>query len=93
MAILLAIHMSDHLLNAMINPVFMIALGGISAIGPSIRKMYNAQKRAAAQGAAAQNAAYNAGYTPGATYPVGYAGFPELTPTPTVRAAGAAWRA
>jgi hypothetical protein len=91
LAILLAIHMSDHLLNAMINPIFMIALGGISAISPSIRKMYKAQKLAAAQ-TAAYGAGY--GYTAGATYPVGYTGFPAaLAPTPTVRAAGAAWRA
>ncbi|HEX8915188.1 MAG TPA: hypothetical protein VF796_22745, partial [Humisphaera sp.] len=40
MAILLMLHMSDNLLNGMINPIFMLALGGVSAIGPSVRKVF-----------------------------------------------------
>ena len=88
LAILLAIHMSDHLLNAMINPIFMLALGGISAIGPSIRKVYRAQKLAAAQGAVAYGGGYApaAGYAsaPGSAYPAGYAGY---APTAAVRRA------
>ena len=71
MAVLLPIHMSDHLLNAMINPIFMMALGGISAIGPSIRKMYKAQQRAAARAYAQGAGAYGAA-----------AGFPPLNIQP-----------
>jgi hypothetical protein len=37
MAILLLLHMSDNLLNGMINPIFMLCLGGISAIAPAVR--------------------------------------------------------
>ena len=37
MAVLLVLHMVDNLLNGMINPLFMLALGGVSAIGPAVR--------------------------------------------------------
>ena len=67
MVVVLAIHMSDNLLNAMINPVFMLALGGISAIAPSIRKMWKQQQAGlrAANYVAAPSIPYaypNAGY-------------------------------
>ena len=32
-AVLLALHMADNLLNAMVNPVFIMAVGGLSALG------------------------------------------------------------
>jgi hypothetical protein len=40
MSLLLITHMIDNLLNGMVNPIFMIALGGLSAIGPKIRPVY-----------------------------------------------------
>jgi hypothetical protein len=44
-SVMLVLHMSDNLLNAMVNPIFILALGGISGIGPSIRKAWQAQAR------------------------------------------------
>ena len=32
-AVLLTLHMADNLLNAMVNPVFIVAIGGLSALG------------------------------------------------------------
>ena len=40
MAVLLVLHMIDNLLNGMINPLFMLALGGVSAIGPAVRQIH-----------------------------------------------------
>jgi hypothetical protein len=40
MSMLLLLHMVDNLLNGMLNPIFMLALGGISAIGPAIRPIH-----------------------------------------------------
>jgi hypothetical protein len=40
MAILLVLHMVDNLLNGMINALFMLALGGVSAIGPAVRQVH-----------------------------------------------------
>jgi hypothetical protein len=49
-AILLTLHMADNMLNAMVNPVFIVAIGGLSALG----------LRTAAQAAQPQAAAYAA---------------------------------
>lgn len=40
MSLLLCTHMIDNLLNGMVNPIFMIALGGLSAIGPKVRPVH-----------------------------------------------------
>jgi len=38
MAVLLSLYMLDNILNAMPDPIFVMALGGLTGIGPSIRK-------------------------------------------------------
>lgn len=45
LSVLLVLDMCDNLLNGMVNPVFMLALGGICGIGPSIRKLLKTQPR------------------------------------------------
>ncbi len=39
MAVLLLLHMADNLLNAFVNPIFLIALGGVGAIAPAVRQI------------------------------------------------------
>lgn len=57
MMMLLLLFTIDNLLNAMINPIFILGLGGLCAIGPSVRKLLRQQQyqqRAGLAGAAAQ---------------------------------------
>jgi hypothetical protein len=46
MAVLLSLYMMDNILNAMPDPVFTMALGGLAGIAPSIRKQLNEMQRA-----------------------------------------------
>lgn len=46
MAVLLSLYMLDNILNAMPDPIFTLALGGLAGIGPSIRKQVKAAKAA-----------------------------------------------
>ena len=46
MAVLLSLYMLDNILNAMPDPIFTLALGGLAGIGPSIRAQVNAAKAA-----------------------------------------------
>lgn len=39
MTVLLVLDMSDNLLNGLLNPILILALGGVNAIGPSLRKL------------------------------------------------------
>jgi hypothetical protein len=48
MSMLLLLHMVDNLLNGMLNPIFMLALGGVSAIGPKILPIHKKFGEAAA---------------------------------------------
>jgi hypothetical protein len=74
LSILLVLDMSDNLLNGMLNPVFILCLGGICGIGPSVRKIWKAQKAQQAQ--------------MGAGFPVGYA--PAGMPAPATAPGGLA---
>jgi hypothetical protein len=47
MAVLLSLYMMDNILNAMPDPIFTLALGGLSGIAPSIRKQLNAMRQSA----------------------------------------------
>jgi hypothetical protein len=49
MSVLLLLHMVDNLLNGMINSLFMLALGGVSAIGPAVRQVHRRYGPLAAQ--------------------------------------------
>jgi hypothetical protein len=88
MALLLITHMIDNLLNGMVNPIFMLALGGISAIGPAIRPIHRrygtmagaavldqlqASSLASGRGFPVQPAGYPAYGQPGYGYPAGVA--------------------
>jgi hypothetical protein len=46
MAVLLSLYMLDNILNAMPDPIFTLALGGLAGIAPSIRKQVNAMRHA-----------------------------------------------
>ena len=48
-AILLTLHMADNMLNAMVNPVFILAIGGLSALGVRSATQAATQPQAAAQ--------------------------------------------
>ena len=50
LAVLLVLDMSDNLLNGMLNPVFILCLGGICGIGPSVRKIWKAKAQQAQMG-------------------------------------------
>ncbi|MDB5296998.1 MAG: putative rane protein [Phycisphaerales bacterium] len=68
MSVLLLLHMVDNLLNAMLNPLFMLALGGISGIGPAVRSVNRRY------GVAAATAVLDQGRSPTAgAYPAGVA--------------------
>ena len=47
MAVLLSLYMMDNILNAMPDPIFTLALGGLAGIAPSIRKQLNAMRQSA----------------------------------------------
>jgi hypothetical protein len=85
LAVLLLVHMCDNLLNAMVNPIYILAAGGLSALGPSLRKLYKQyrlqQAQAAAQGFPVMptfptvgNAAGGYGPHPGYPAPSAYGG-------------------
>jgi hypothetical protein len=76
-AVLVAISMTDNLLNGMINPIFILGAGGLCGIGPSVRKW------ARKQGAQLPVA----GATSGGATPAGYA-MPGLMPPQSAQLAG-----
>jgi hypothetical protein len=47
LAVLLTLHMTDNLLNAMLDPVFILAMGGLMGVRPSIRAQVNQVARPA----------------------------------------------
>ena len=76
LSILLVLDMCDNLLNGMLNPVFVLAAGGVCGIGPSVRKMWKQQKAQMANaGRTAVAAPLPASGAPGypQAVPVGYA--------------------
>jgi hypothetical protein len=78
MSLLLCTHMIDNLLNGMVNPLFMIALGGLSAIGPAIRPIHRRFGPLAAQAMLDQLGAGNAGSGRGfPNQPMGYPQMPQ----------------
>ena len=78
MALLLITHMIDNLLNGMVNPIFMLALGGISAIGPAIRPIERRYGPLAALAVLDQLNAGQSGSGRGfPVQPVGYPGYPQ----------------
>jgi O-antigen ligase len=46
MSVLLSLYMLDNILNAMPDPIFTLALGGLAGIAPSIRKQVKAMRHA-----------------------------------------------
>lgn len=104
LAVLLVLQMIDNLLNAMLNPVFILALGGVCAIGPSLRKRVPMAGLVAPPGQPALPVGAGAGYgmNPGYYAPanagngVGIPGFPTVaglrTPTTPMPAAQMPWR-
>jgi hypothetical protein len=46
MAVLLSLYMLDNILNAMPDPIFTLALGGLAGIAPNIRKQVKAMQGA-----------------------------------------------
>lgn len=84
MAVLLITHMIDNLLNGMVNSLFMLALGGVSAIGPAVRPIYRRYGPVAAQAVLDQATAGPAGggHRGFPAYPAGYAGYPPGMPMP-----------
>ncbi|HWE02308.1 MAG TPA: hypothetical protein VG326_07825 [Tepidisphaeraceae bacterium] len=56
MAVLLALYMLDNILNSMPDPIFALALGGLTGIGPSIRAQLKYMNPAPTPSAARQNA-------------------------------------